>query len=120
MQFSPVFSESSAQYVHHGVVYLCSDLNHTHVGASSECADSHIDITLCRGSTGLIGVWAVGGDVSVSLILDIVYNHNIMLLCMQGFTYPQDVAYPIGGEGTPRYVVLEMHYNNPAEVSGEL
>lgn len=39
---------------------------------------------------------------------------------MQGFTYPQDVAYPIGGEGTPQYVVLEVHYNNPTEVSGEL
>ena len=67
LQFSPVFSESSAQYVHHSVVYICSDLDHTHVGASSECADSHIDISLCRGSTGLIGVWAVGGNVSVVL-----------------------------------------------------
>lgn len=36
------------------------------------------------------------------------------------FTYPKDVAYPIGGEGTPRYVVLEVHYDNPAEDSGEL
>lgn len=72
MQFSPVFSESSAQYVHHMVVYLCSDLNHTHIGASSECADSHIDIALCRGNVGLIGVWAVGGDVSVSIVHNFV------------------------------------------------
>ena len=75
MQFSPVFSESSAQYVHHSIVYLCSDLNHTHVGASSECADSHIDIALCRGNTGLFGVWAVGGDVSVW------YNSKGTTLC---------------------------------------
>ena len=67
MQFSPMFSEPSAQYVHHSAVYLCSDLNATHVGASSECADSHIDIALCRGNMALLGVWAVGGDVSIPI-----------------------------------------------------
>ena len=67
MQFSPVFYEPSAQYVHHSAVYLCSGLNATHVGASSECADSHIDIALCRGNMALLGVWAVGGDVSIPI-----------------------------------------------------
>ena len=33
--------------------------------------------------------------------------------------YPEDVAYPIGGEGNPQYVILEMHYDNPNTDSGE-
>ena len=32
--------------------------------------------------------------------------------------YPREVAYPIGGEGNPQYVVLEMHYDNPNEDFG--
>ena len=28
------------------------------------------------------------------------------------------MAYPIGGEENAQYVILEMHYDNPAEVSG--
>ena len=64
MQFSPVIPESSVRYVHHMLVYLCSNLNHTHVGASSECDNANIDIGLCRGGGTLIAAWAVGGDVS--------------------------------------------------------
>ena len=33
--------------------------------------------------------------------------------------YPNDVAYPIGGEGKSEYVILEIHYDNPNEDSGE-
>ena len=47
-------------------------------------------------------------------------GHTHLCVYVQGFTYPRDVAYPIGGAESPRYVVLEVHYNNPAEVSGEL
>ena len=32
---------------------------------------------------------------------------------MQDFSYPEDVAFPIGGPGTPEYMVIEMHYDNP-------
>ena len=28
------------------------------------------------------------------------------------------MAYPIGGEGNPQYIILEMHYDNPTEISG--
>ena len=32
--------------------------------------------------------------------------------------YPEDVALPIGGEGSPQYIILEMHYDNLNEDSG--
>ena len=55
---------ATTRYVHHILVYLCSNLNHTHVGARSECEDVNIDIGLCRGGGIFIAVWAVGGEVS--------------------------------------------------------
>ena len=38
---------------------------------------------------------------------------------MQEFVYPQDVAYPIGGEGNLNIIVLEIHYDNPNGDSGQ-
>lgn len=38
---------------------------------------------------------------------------------MQEFVYPQEVAYPVGGEGNPNIIVLEMHYDNPNRDSGQ-
>ena len=37
----------------------------------------------------------------------------------QDFIYPENVAFPIGGPGASRYLVIEMHYNNPDTVSGK-
>ena len=67
MQFGPVIPSSSVRYVHHILVYLCSNLDHTHVGASSECDNANIDIGLCRRGGILIAAWAVGGEVSAKL-----------------------------------------------------
>ena len=64
LQFGPVIPSASARYVHHIAVFLCSNLNHTHVGASSECKNAHIDIGLCFGGGTIIAAWAVGGEVS--------------------------------------------------------
>lgn len=78
LQFGPVIPESSAQYVHHAVVYLCSDLNNTHVGASTECDDVHIDIRLCRSGGTIIAAWAVGGEVS----LQSTCNCKVACMCL--------------------------------------
>ena len=41
-----------------------------------------------------------------------------VFLCEQDFYYPENVAYPIGGPGDPGLVLLQMHYDNPQQVSG--
>ncbi len=40
-----------------------------------------------------------------------------ILVDIQEFYYPTGVAYPIGGGG-PRYIVMEVHYDNPQMRSG--
>ena len=32
--------------------------------------------------------------------------------------YPENVAYPIGGEQNDRYLMIEIHYDNPGMESG--
>ena len=32
--------------------------------------------------------------------------------------FPENIAFPLGGEGTPQYVVMELHYDNPHMVQG--
>ena len=32
--------------------------------------------------------------------------------------YPENVAYPIGGERNDRYLLIEMHYDNPGRETG--
>ena len=38
---------------------------------------------------------------------------------LQDFIYPENVAYPLGGPDSPRYVVIEIHYDNPLLHSGK-
>ena len=44
-----------------------------------------------------------------------VYMHTTK----QDFVYPDNVAFPFGGEGQRQYLVIELHYDNPKMVSGK-
>ena len=46
-------------------------------------------------------------------------NNNMIIVYLQDFIYPDNVAYPLGGAGSPRFVVVEMHYDNPNLQSGK-
>ena len=39
---------------------------------------------------------------------------------LQTFVFPDNVAYPFGGEGFPEYLVMELHYDNPNMRSGKV
>lgn len=65
MQYSPVIPDSTAPFVHHIVVYLCSNLDNSGVGDSELCDGTHIDIRLCRFTGIVFAGWAVGGNVSL-------------------------------------------------------
>ena len=52
-----------------------------------------------------------------SIIKCMLVEHGTCCL-LQDFIYPENVAYPIGGPGTARFLVMEMHYDNPDMRSG--
>ena len=51
-------------FVHHMVLYLCDNLNHSHVGTSENCLGTNIEsVTVCRYTGILFAAWGVGGPV---------------------------------------------------------
>jgi hypothetical protein len=46
------------------------------------------------------------------------YTNYSYLHYLQVFVYPNNVAYPFGGEGFPEYLVMELHYDNPQTIQG--
>ena len=128
-------TEGNDAHVHHLLIYLCDGVNDTHVGNGGECDEGVPEaVSACRGGT-LIAAWAVGGEVSSQSLL--VYNYTYsplaFLVCyranslvvqhsfiimLQVFVYPDNVAYPFGGEGFTQYVLMELHYDNPSMISG--
>ena len=44
---------------------------------------------------------------------------SISVLILQDFVYPDDVSFSIGGPDSSKYMVIEMHYDNPVGVSGK-
>ena len=54
--------------------------------------------------------------------LNAFFQIHVMPECcvLQDFIYPENVAYPIGGPGSARFLVMEMHYDNPDLRSGTL
>ena len=86
--------------MHHILVYLCSNLNHTHVGASSECDNANIDIGLCRGGGTLIAAWAVGGNVSIDMCMFLgAYSNYDYFIDAVGVCVPSRCGVPHWREG---------------------
>jgi hypothetical protein len=38
----------------------------------------------------------------------------------QPFTYPEEAGIPIGGKSFSRYVMVQVHYNNPERKAGKI
>ena len=39
-------------------------------------------------------------------------------LFAQDFVYPEGISYPVGGSGQERFVLIEVHYDNPNSMAG--
>ncbi|CAF1482230.1 unnamed protein product [Adineta steineri] len=74
-------------------IYECDPEAQFNDGNLPDDVCDHIrdQITLC--SSTIIGVWSVGGD-------------DIM-------EYPEEAGYPVGGDFSVNYYMIEIHYDNP-------
>ena len=45
-------------------------------------------------------------------------DHVHDFISSQDFVFPEDVSFSIGGPDTSKYMVIEMHYDNPVGVQG--
>ena len=84
LQYAPVLSTESIRHVHHILVFLCEGLNytgHSEVGARRECDGISLEVEPCRFST-VIAAWAIGGSVSIHLIIYMHTSYIRIILCM--------------------------------------
>ncbi len=82
--------------------------------------DSFTTAASCR-SGGIIGGWAVGGEVIHKHLWDdfrhLSWFWDIRsIMSLQDFLFPEGIAYPVGGA---REAMIEMHYDNPGMVEGK-
>ena len=122
------------------LVYKCLDLtNSTAANASGPCRSIHEEAQACLGNL-LIAGWAVGAGVrnyfvhiynySMGIFIRTsirmyVYLYTTCVICFlhclfifKKFVYPENVAYPIGGERNDTYLLIQMHYDNPRMETG--
>ncbi|XP_069156757.1 DBH-like monooxygenase protein 1 [Procambarus clarkii] len=101
IRYEPVFTAGNEQYVHHMIVYECTDLGNLNpevdadfeVLASSAghgCyqADTPHVVLTCNH---VVVAWAVGSE---------------------GLSLPPEAGYPLTPKG-PKFYMLEVHYDNP-------
>ena len=93
---------------------------HPDVGVEHNCDGIAEEVQACRFST-FLAAWAIGGNVSNTRSIATVatcFVHAIHI-STQDLTYPEGVTFPIGGEDKIHtHVLIEMHYDNPEELSG--
>lgn len=85
-RISPILDEDAKAYVHHMILYSCTNSDFEHLQVISNCQ------SMPSGCTEMKVAWAVGGE-------DVVL--------------PEDVGLPFGEDGQ-RVFLLQTHYYNPS------
>ncbi|XP_045118850.1 MOXD1 homolog 2-like [Portunus trituberculatus] len=98
IRYEPVFTPGNEKYVHHIIVYECTDLAEEQqevfeglaASAGSGCYEKEIlqHIETCNH---VVVTWAVGSE---------------------GLSLPPEAGYPLTPRG-PKYYMMETHYDNP-------
>ncbi|XP_066292189.1 DBH-like monooxygenase protein 1 homolog [Branchiostoma lanceolatum] len=102
IKFEPVITPGNEGVVHHLLVYSCEKgknvtfLPEEHPGHPCHTPNMPQDWYPCYGGS-IVAAWAIGAEE---------------------FVYPEHVGLPIGDEDDSRYVLVEMHYDNPQLTSG--
>ncbi|XP_071534713.1 DBH-like monooxygenase protein 1 [Panulirus ornatus] len=98
IRYEPVFTRGNEQYVHHMIVYECTDLGPEMDVAFEELAasDGHGCYQgnmsrLIFTCNHVVAAWAVGS---------------------QGLSLPAEAGYPLTPNG-PKFYMMEAHYDNP-------
>lgn len=90
--FEAIIDPAAAQYVHHMIMYSCdeeaaAEVGYAHNQVVPECG------SMPRGCQEMKWPWAVGSaDTEL----------------------PPNVGIPLGGDASSRWLILQMHYYNPA------
>ncbi|XP_014231771.1 tyramine beta-hydroxylase [Trichogramma pretiosum] len=97
LQFGPAIQSGNEHLVHHMEVFHCAGPAEAEVPDWDGPCDSPARPAKTQICKKVLAAWAMGAD---------------------DFVYPQEAGLPIGGPGFNRYIMLEVHYNNPELQAG--
>lgn len=99
-RIEPYIQKGNEGFVHHYIIYECEgNFTDDDLNEGANCYSSaNMPYRSCQ-KADLIAGWAVGGEA--------IY-------------FPPHVGVPIGGDGAPKYFLIEMHYDNPGRIAGQL
>eukprot|EP00795_Rhopilema_esculentum_P009065 gene9065-16713_t len=98
-KIKPMITEGHTPLLHHMSLFACKDsFNPRHLSYSGLCFGPDVPSSVrdCHGMSGLYS-WGRGAE-------DLVF--------------PENVGWPIGGKDGIKYIVLEVHINNPSREKG--
>ncbi|XP_069462783.1 DBH-like monooxygenase protein 1 [Ambystoma mexicanum] len=97
IKVEPLIQQGHENLVHHILLYECGQsLNETVLDYGHECYHPNMPDAFLYCET-VFFAWAIGGE---------------------GFTYPPHVGLSIGAPTDPKYVLMEIHYDNPSFQEG--
>ncbi|KAB5543847.1 hypothetical protein PHYPO_G00084360 [Pangasianodon hypophthalmus] len=96
VMYEAVVSAGNEAIVHHMEVFECSPHMASVPQYSGSC-DSKMKPAKLNSCRHVLAAWALGAEP---------------------FYYPSDAGLPLGGEGSSRFLRLEVHYHNPLLISG--
>ncbi|XP_078694608.1 DBH-like monooxygenase protein 1 homolog [Branchiostoma floridae x Branchiostoma belcheri] len=102
IKYEPIITPGNEGVVHHLLIYSCQKdssvtfLPQEHPGHQCYTPNMPRDWYPCYGGS-LLAAWAIGAEA---------------------MAYPAHVGFPIGDVDDSRYVLVEMHYDNPQLASG--
>ncbi|XP_053552214.1 dopamine beta-hydroxylase [Bombina bombina] len=96
LMYEPVITKGHEAIVHHIEVFQCATEYETYPQYSGQC-DSSMSPDRLNYCRHVLAAWAMGA---------------------QQFYYPEDAGLAFGGEGSSRFLRLEVHYHNPLELKG--
>ncbi|KAM8934323.1 dopamine beta-hydroxylase [Pelodytes ibericus] len=96
VMYEPVITKGNEGLVHHMEVFQCPSEQETMPDYSGPC-DSKMKPRKLNQCRHVLAAWAVGA---------------------KPFYYPEDAGLAFGGDGSSRFLRLEVHYHNPLELKG--
>ncbi|KAL1785947.1 dopamine beta-hydroxylase [Sigmodon hispidus] len=96
IMYEAVVTEGNEALVHHMEVFQCADefKSFPHYSGPCESKMKPDRLDYCRH---VLAAWALGA---------------------KAFYYPEEAGVPFGGQGSSRYLRLEVHYHNPQNIQG--
>ncbi|XP_069743135.1 DBH-like monooxygenase protein 1 homolog isoform X2 [Narcine bancroftii] len=97
IRVEPIIQKGHEHLVHHILLYQChSSLNDSTLDIGHECYHSNMPDNFLNCESIIIA-WAIGG---------------------KGFSFPPNVGLSLGTSDDPKYVMMEVHYDNPSFQEG--